>query len=235
MLAVLVAGPLTPGHWAGGWGGGAWLGLFGWERSWESPASGCWAEPHDLSAAAGGFVLVTRGIYRWVRHPLYASLMSLLGRVGALLGELPDALVAGLVLAVFLRMKAAREEQWLAERISGVRTTTRGRCADSSRVVVGGLGGPTAAEPRTPGVRRRRLPPGAAPKASLKPGGPHACARSMARPPSTADQAPVSSSAARTVFCMSIAMVIGPTPPGLGVIRPAMGWTAAKATSPTSR
>jgi hypothetical protein len=31
-------------------------------------------------------------------------------------------------------------------------------------------------------------------------------------------------SAARTVFCRSMAMVIGPTPPGLGVIFPAMGW-----------
>jgi hypothetical protein len=30
-------------------------------------------------------------------------------------------------------------------------------------------------------------------------------------------------SAARTVFCISMAMVMGPTPPGLGVILPAMG------------
>ena len=29
-------------------------------------------------------------------------------------------------------------------------------------------------------------------------------------------------------------MVIGPTPPGFGVILPAMGWMAAKSTSPTS-
>ena len=32
---------------------------------------------------------------------------------------------------------------------------------------------------------------------------------------------------------MSMAIVIGPTPPGFGVIFPATGWTAAKSTSPT--
>src|SRR5207247_2912385 len=45
----------------------------------------------------------------------------------------------------------------------------------------------------------------------------------------------LASSAARTVFCISIAIVIGPTPPGFGVIMPATGWTRAKSTSPTSR
>ena len=30
-------------------------------------------------------------------------------------------------------------------------------------------------------------------------------------------------SAARTVFCNSMAIVIGPTPPGFGVMRPAIG------------
>src|SRR5438094_756857 len=46
---------------------------------------------------------------------------------------------------------------------------------------------------------------------------------------------PAASSAARTVFCMSMAMVMGPTPPGLGVIIPAIGRTRAKSTSPTRR
>jgi len=40
-------------------------------------------------------------------------------------------------------------------------------------------------------------------------------------------------SPARMVFCMSVAMVMEPTPPGLGVIRPAMGWTEEKSTSPS--
>src|ERR1041385_3646680 len=46
---------------------------------------------------------------------------------------------------------------------------------------------------------------------------------------------PHACSAARTVFCISIAMVIGPTPPGLGVILPATACTSAKSTSPTNR
>src|SRR6185436_18066273 len=41
-------------------------------------------------------------------------------------------------------------------------------------------------------------------------------------------------SAAFTVFASSIAIVIGPTPPGTGVMRDAIGTTASKSTSPTS-
>src|SRR4051812_36073801 len=40
--------------------------------------------------------------------------------------------------------------------------------------------------------------------------------------------------AARAQFSRSIAMVIGPTPPGTGVIQPATGLTAVKSTSPAS-
>ena len=42
------------------------------------------------------------------------------------------------------------------------------------------------------------------------------------------------SSAAFNVFFISIAIVIGPTPPGTGVIAPATGSADAKSTSPTS-
>jgi Flp pilus assembly protein TadD len=42
-------------------------------------------------------------------------------------------------------------------------------------------------------------------------------------------------SAARTVLLSSIAMVIGPTPPGFGVMAPATWRTASKSTSPTRR
>ena len=41
--------------------------------------------------------------------------------------------------------------------------------------------------------------------------------------------------AARTVLCISIAIVIGPTPPGTGVSSEALAATASKSTSPTSR
>jgi hypothetical protein len=45
----------------------------------------------------------------------------------------------------------------------------------------------------------------------------------------------VSASAAFTVFVRSIATVIGPTPPGTGVIAAAFSATASKSTSPTRR
>src|SRR5207302_4358193 len=48
-------------------------------------------------------------------------------------------------------------------------------------------------------------------------------------------QAELSIRAALTVFDINIAIVIGPTPPGTGVIAFALGATSAKATSPTSR
>jgi len=38
-----------------------------------------------------------------------------------------------------------------------------------------------------------------------------------------------------TVFDINIAIVIGPTPPGTGVIAAVLGATSSKATSPTSR
>ena len=41
------------------------------------------------------------------------------------------------------------------------------------------------------------------------------------------------SRAALSVFTSSIAIVIGPTPPGTGVIAPATSLTASKSTSPT--
>ncbi len=48
-------------------------------------------------------------------------------------------------------------------------------------------------------------------------------------------QAELSSRHALTVFAMSIAIVIGPTPPGTGVIAEALAATSSNATSPTNR
>src|SRR5438552_1920880 len=45
----------------------------------------------------------------------------------------------------------------------------------------------------------------------------------------------LSISAERTVFISSIAIVIGPTPPGTGVISDATWFTPSKSTSPTRR
>ena len=68
--------------------------------------------------------LVTGGPYRWVRHPLYSSLMAL-GFGWALFRGSWPTLGATLVMAVFLRLKAAREERWLQERFPGYADYTR--------------------------------------------------------------------------------------------------------------
>lgn len=62
-----------------------------------------------------GAVLVERGAYRVVRHPIYGGLV--LGAVGygLLVASLP-AIVSGFVLLGFFRLKSAREELWLLER-----------------------------------------------------------------------------------------------------------------------
>ena len=59
--------------------------------------------------------LVQRGIYGLVRHPLYTSVMA--GALGwALVWRSWPALLAGLVLSLFLDAKARHEERWLREQ-----------------------------------------------------------------------------------------------------------------------
>ena len=118
MMAVLAAGPLTSGGWADGNG---WCRLLAWGLFGLGAGlgiSGVWALRGNRTIfprPQAGSSLVTRGIYRWVRHPLYASLMSLSVGWGLFWGSWPT-LLAGLVLTVFLRMKAGHEERWLGER-----------------------------------------------------------------------------------------------------------------------
>jgi protein-S-isoprenylcysteine O-methyltransferase Ste14 len=60
-------------------------------------------------------VLVQHGIYGVVRHPLYASV--LLAALGwALAWASGPALALALVLSLFFKAKAEREERWLRER-----------------------------------------------------------------------------------------------------------------------
>jgi protein-S-isoprenylcysteine O-methyltransferase Ste14 len=59
--------------------------------------------------------LVEAGIYRRLRHPIYAGLICAGIGWSVLTASLPAALVA-LVLAVFLDLKARREEAWLVDR-----------------------------------------------------------------------------------------------------------------------
>jgi protein-S-isoprenylcysteine O-methyltransferase Ste14 len=63
----------------------------------------------------GDAVLITRGIYRFVRHPIYTGLI--LGTLGwALAWISAPGVVGALALAVFFDRKASREERWLTER-----------------------------------------------------------------------------------------------------------------------
>ncbi len=62
--------------------------------------------------------LVQSGIYRWLRHPLYSSVM--LASVGwALLWASAAALAAAVLLGVFLAAKARLEERLLRARFPG--------------------------------------------------------------------------------------------------------------------
>jgi len=60
-------------------------------------------------------VFVEHGIYRLVRHPLYAS-VTLLATGWALCWASLPGLGVALTLGVFLWMKGRREEQWLQEQ-----------------------------------------------------------------------------------------------------------------------
>lgn len=72
--------------------------------------------------------LVRHGVYRWVRHPLYASLMFA-GFGWTLLWQSWPALCATLALAVLVDRKARMEERWLSahfpEYIPYARTVRR--------------------------------------------------------------------------------------------------------------
>lgn len=62
-----------------------------------------------------GARLVTTGVYRLVRHPLYTSVF-LTGLGWALARSSPVALVVSGLLLVFFDAKARHEERWLCER-----------------------------------------------------------------------------------------------------------------------
>ena len=67
-----------------------------------------WPRPHASNR------LVTHGIYRWIRHPLYLSLVVFSLGWSAWRQSLP-ALLCCLVLVWVLRRKAAHEEKHLVE------------------------------------------------------------------------------------------------------------------------
>ncbi len=116
LLALLASGPLGSGQWPGAAlqsaGGllclaGAAIGLAGTITLGRNRTA--------FPKPRAGAVLVQRGIYAWVRHPLYTSVV-LLALGWSLLWCSTPALAIAALLAVFLDRKARREEVWLREQ-----------------------------------------------------------------------------------------------------------------------
>lgn len=122
MLAILLAGLFAGSQWSGGLrfaaavAGGvmilagaflAWFGIRDLDRS-MSPLP----RPRDTA------VLIQDGVYRQLRHPIYAALM-LIAIGWSLLMASFLALGLAIVLALVLDLKARREEIWLRDRYPG--------------------------------------------------------------------------------------------------------------------
>ncbi len=116
MPSVVALGPLFPGT-----SGSASLRQVGWllvvvgavvgiGGAWSlKPNRTIFPRPKEES------YLVQAGIYQYVRHPLYLSLIAL-GLGWALLWASWPTALATAVMAVFLDRKADREEKWLQEK-----------------------------------------------------------------------------------------------------------------------
>lgn len=118
MVAIIALGIAFRGQWQSiaSWIAGAvllmvggYLGIAGVHALGKNRT----AFPRPLAEAS----LVRTGVYGLVRHPLYASVIlttvawSLLWRSG-------PALLAAVVMAIFLNAKANREERWLRDKFS---------------------------------------------------------------------------------------------------------------------
>jgi protein-S-isoprenylcysteine O-methyltransferase Ste14 len=104
------------------------VGPEGWVRSWTLPLGIGLMAIGAAFGIAGAIVLgrnrtmfpkpnagsrlIRHGPYRWVRHPLYTSVILLSLAWGMCCGS-SAALGAGVVLGLFLRAKASHEERWL--------------------------------------------------------------------------------------------------------------------------
>jgi protein-S-isoprenylcysteine O-methyltransferase Ste14 len=116
IAVALVVGPLWRGHWnaeASVWIGRVFLILSGVIALAGFAALGRNLTPHPRPRTDG--TLVRHGIYRFVRHPLYSSLI--VGCLGwGLNWKSGPAVGAALFLAWALDAKARVEEHWLRER-----------------------------------------------------------------------------------------------------------------------
>ncbi len=102
--------PVHPFGWATLSLGGALLLVAGWlvYRGIDDLGSNLTAVPAPVADAT----LVEHGIYRRVRHPIYAGVIGL-GVGWAFFVGSPAALVVALILAAWLDLKSRREEVWL--------------------------------------------------------------------------------------------------------------------------
>ena len=122
MFLILLAGLLAGSQWSGGLrfaaavAGGvlilggvflAWFGIRDLDRS-MSPM------PRPRASA----VLIQDGVYRRLRHPIYAALMLISLGWGLLMASFL-ALGLAIALALLLDLKARREEIWLRDRYPG--------------------------------------------------------------------------------------------------------------------
>jgi protein-S-isoprenylcysteine O-methyltransferase Ste14 len=122
LALVLLAGLLAGDAWSGVAAQASWLaGLVllvagGALAAWGLAGLGLGLSP--MPRPREGAALVESGAYGLVRHPIYGGLV--LGSVGwgLLTASLLALLVAG-SLAVFLDLKARREEAWLCDHHSG--------------------------------------------------------------------------------------------------------------------
>jgi len=119
MSAVLLAAAWPGLRWSGHgslWAGvpffvlGAWIGLKGKADLGKNRITRPQPRPDGE--------LVTGGIYAFIRHPLYASLI-LLGFAWALIWRSWPVLGLALVQAIFLDAKARCEERYLIARFGG--------------------------------------------------------------------------------------------------------------------
>ena len=119
MLGVLISGPAWGAMWAGWWTwllGGMLILLGGWVGIRGSCDLGAQRTPYPRPRDEGK--LVTAGVYSWLRHPLYLSVIAL-GFAWALCWRSTPALVLAILQMPFFDLKARREEQWLRARFPG--------------------------------------------------------------------------------------------------------------------
>lgn len=116
MVLVMTLGPMTPGVETNDVGRAGACVLFGLGAVFG--VGGAVALGDCLTIfprPTEGCRLVRHGVYRWVRHPLYTSLILLAAGWSLFWWSWPT-FASSLALVVFLNAKAAREEGLLRER-----------------------------------------------------------------------------------------------------------------------